>query len=168
MESSGRRLYEAKGRRGNELEAIEIERAIHDHDRPALQEQNMGRIVTSVTIQNVIEPGQSIKTDALVDTGASHMVLPNAWSDRLGSLDRIRVVELETATQEIVRADVCGPVKIQLEGFEPVYSEVIFIDMQPEDGIDGPLVGYLVLEQSQAAVDMVGHRLIHVKHLDLK
>ena len=60
------------------------------------------------------------------------------------------------------------PVKIQLEGFEPVYSEVIFIDMQPADGIYGPLVGYLVLEQSQAAIDMVGHRLIHVKHLDLK
>ena len=26
----------------------------------------------------------------------------------------------------------------------------------------------LVLEQSQAAVDMIGHRLIHVKHFDLK
>ena len=68
----------------------------------------MGRIITSVTIQNVIDPGQSIKADAPVDTGASHMVLPNAWRDRLGSLDRIRVVEVETATQEIVKADVCG------------------------------------------------------------
>jgi hypothetical protein len=40
--------------------------------------------------------------------------------------------------------------------------------MKPADGIYEPLVGYLVLEQSQAAVDMLGHRLIHAKHLDLK
>ena len=31
-----------------------------------------------------------------------------------------------------------------------------------------PLIGHLVLQQSQAAVDMVGHRLVFVKHLDLK
>ena len=31
-----------------------------------------------------------------------------------------------------------------------------------------PLVGYLVLEQSQAAVDMLGHRLVRVDKLDLK
>lgn len=31
-----------------------------------------------------------------------------------------------------------------------------------------PLVGYIVLEQAQAAVDMLGHRLIHVKKTDLK
>ena len=40
--------------------------------------------------------------------------------------------------------------------------------MTPEDGIYEPLLGYIVLEQSQAAVDMLGHRLIHVKYADLK
>lgn len=128
----------------------------------------MGRIITSVTIQNVIEPDKIIRCDALVDTGASHMVLPNAWRERLDPLDRIRVVNVETAIQETVKADVCGPVRIQIEGFDPVYSEVLFVDMKPEDGIYDPLVGYLVLEQSQAAIDMLGHRLVHVKHLDLK
>ena len=48
------------------------------------------------------------------------------------------------------------------------FSEVLFIDMEPEDGELEPLIGYIVLEQSQAAVDMLGHRLIHVKRLDLK
>ena len=28
--------------------------------------------------------------------------------------------------------------------------------------------GYIILEQSQAAVDMLGHRLVHVKKSDLK
>ena len=40
--------------------------------------------------------------------------------------------------------------------------------MEPSDGIYEPFVGYIVLEQSQAAVDMLGHRLVHVKKVDLK
>jgi hypothetical protein len=40
--------------------------------------------------------------------------------------------------------------------------------MEPEDGIYEPLVGYIVLESSQASMDMIGHRLVPVKHLDLK
>jgi hypothetical protein len=31
-----------------------------------------------------------------------------------------------------------------------------------------PQIGYVILEQSQAAVDMLGHRLISVKRMDLK
>ena len=61
-----------------------------------------------------------------------------------------------------------GPVRIQIEGFPPIFSEVVFIDMHPDDGEYEPLIGYIPLEQSQAAVDMLGHRLIHVKRLDLK
>ena len=49
-----------------------------------------------------------------------------------------------------------------------MFSEVVFVDMTPEDGQYEPLIGYIVLEQSQAAVDMLGHRLVQVKRLDLK
>ncbi len=31
------------------------------------------------------------------------------------------------------------------------------------DGVYEPLIGYIVLAQSQAAVDMLGRRLVHVK-----
>ncbi len=31
-----------------------------------------------------------------------------------------------------------------------------------------PLLGYVALEQSQAMVDMARHRLVKVRHLDLK
>ena len=128
----------------------------------------MGRIITSVTIENFSDPTKSLRCDALVDTGASHMVLPKVWKDRLGDLQTIGTIDLETATQEIIQGEVCGPVKIQIEGFRPVYNEVLFIDMTPQNGIYEPLLGYIPLEQSQAAVDMLGHRLLHVKHLDLK
>lgn len=36
------------------------------------------------------------------------------------------------------------------------------------DGNYEPLLGYIVLEQCQAAVDMLGHRLVHVGKTDLK
>ncbi len=54
------------------------------------------------------------------------------------------------------------------EGFRPIFSEVIYVDMTPKEGRFEPLLGYIPLEQSQAAVDMLGHRLVYVKRLDLK
>ena len=128
----------------------------------------MGRIVASVKIDNVLDASRSLRCDALVDTGASHMVLPNAWKERLGRLESTRTIELETATQEILTGEVCGPVRIQIEGFPAIYSEVSFVEMKPEDGEYEPLIGYLVLEQSQAGVDILGHRLVRIKHMDLK
>src|SRR5260221_14693522 len=105
----------------------------------------MGRIISSVKIDNVADSSKSIRCDALVDTGALLLVLPNAWRERLGSLETAQRAELETATQDVVMADVCGPVRIQIEGFRPIYSEVLFLDMHPHDGIYDPLIGYIVL-----------------------
>jgi len=129
---------------------------------------NVGRISIKVRIRNLLEEGYVLTCDALVDTGSGHMVLPRVWKDRLGKLPTVRHIDCETATQETVRGEVCGPVEIALEGFDPIYGEVLFLDMEPEDGVYEPLVGYIVLEQAQAAVDMLGHRLLHVKKSDLK
>src|SRR6266566_2960742 len=68
----------------------------------------VGRIITSVTIENFTEPSKSIRCDALVDTGASHLVLPKAWMDRLG-LNRMQELDVETATQDVMRGELCGP-----------------------------------------------------------
>ena len=128
----------------------------------------MGRIAAFVTVENPSDPDKRIECDALVDTGASHMILPAAWRSRLGGLKQLAEVDLEMANQTPLKGLVCGPVQIQIEGFRPVFSEVVFVEMKPEDGQYEPLIGYVVLEQAQAAVDMMGHRLIHVKRLDLK
>ena len=71
-------------------------------------------------------------------------------------------------SKALIQGEVYGPVKIQIEGFHSVHSDVLFIDMEPADGKFEPLVGYIPLEQSGAAVDMLGHRLLHIKHFDLK
>ena len=128
----------------------------------------MGRIIVPVKIENASDPAKCFACDGLVDTGASFMVLSNAWRDRLGPLRRVAEVEVEVATQDTVSGDICGPVLIQMEGFRPVYTEVLFVEMRPSDGQYEPLIGYTVLELSQAAVDMIGRRLVHLKHVDMK
>ncbi len=128
----------------------------------------MGRIVVPIEIMNIVDKKSRIECDILVDTGASALVLPKAWKRKLGEIETIGTVEMETADQRLVSGEVCGPVKIQIEGFRPIFNEVVFLDMEPKEGIFEPLLGSIILEQAQAAVDMVGHRLIHVKALDLK
>ena len=128
----------------------------------------MGRIIASVVIENVLDPSKSVRCDALVDTGASHLVLPTAWKERLGEFQATRTVTVQTATQATAHGEICGPVRIQIEGFPSIFSEVLFGDMTPEDGRYEPLLGYIILEQSQAAVDVLGHRLVYVRQLDLK
>src|SRR5437879_911826 len=103
----------------------------------------MGRIVASVNIDNVSYDSKSLRCDALVDTGASFMVLPSAWRDRLGDLETMTEVEMETATQERIKGEVCGPVRIQIERFRSIHTEVSFLDMQPQDGEHEPLIAYL-------------------------
>jgi predicted aspartyl protease len=129
---------------------------------------NVGRIVASVTIENASDLSKGLTCEALVDTGASLMVLPSAWKDRFGRLEAGTEIEVETATQETVIAEVCGPVRIQIEGFRHIFNEVAFVDMNPENGKYEPLIGYIILEQSLASVDMLGHRLVPIKHMDLK
>jgi predicted aspartyl protease len=95
----------------------------------------MRRIIASVKIENIADTSKSLRCDALVDTGASHLVLPSAWKDRLGDLESIGGVEFETATQERITGEVCGPVRIQIEGFRQIFNEVLFIDMDSKTEI---------------------------------
>ena len=128
---------------------------------------NVGRIVASVQIGNVIDASKTFRCDALVDTGASHMILPKVWKHRLGELESTRTIQMETATQEILTGEVFGPVRIQIDGFRPICSEVLFAETKNGKECK-PLIGGTVLAQSQADVDVLGQRLIPIKHMDLK
>lgn len=128
----------------------------------------MGRIVVETTIENGADPNSKIVCDALVDTGAAYLTLPNAWRTRLGDLTTFATVEVETADQSVVSGDICGPLMLRFGGFRPVLAEALFIDMAPADGRYEALIGYIPLEQAQAVVDLAGHRLAKVDHVDLK
>lgn len=129
----------------------------------------MSRIITQVKISNFTDAAKSIEIDALVDTGASYLTLPSAWKARLGDLEKIEDVEVETAAGEIRQAEIYGAVRIKVANFREVIDEVLFLDMKADEaGEYEPLVGYIPLEKIPVAVDMLGHRLVKVRALDLK
>ncbi len=128
----------------------------------------MGRIVANVEVQSVGGKKTPRRIDALVDTGASYLTLPMAWKESFGDFEFQQDIELQTATQQTIQGTVCGPAKIEVEGFRPIYNEVLFSEMEPEDGTYEPLLRYIPLEQCGASIDMLGHRLLPVKFMDLK
>lgn len=128
----------------------------------------MGRMLASVKIANATKQECHLVCDALVDTGAGPMVLPLAWKDRLSAFDLERDVQLQTAAQKVVSGLLCGPARVQIESFNPIHTDVLFIEMARRNGEYEPLLGYIPLEQASVAVDMPGHRLVHVKLMDLK
>jgi predicted aspartyl protease len=129
----------------------------------------MGRIVTQVKLTNFTDPQKTLSVSALVDTGAAYITLPNAWRDKLGEIESLGEIEVEMADQSHKTATVCGPLRVKIGEFRSIMTEVLFLDVQPDDeGEYEPLLGYIALEQAGAAVDMLGHRLVHVKRVDLK
>ena len=129
----------------------------------------MGRIVVQTKITNLFDEEKFIRCGTLVDTGAGALILPSAWKERLGEFKRSEPVELLLANQEVLRGEACWPVEVRIEGFRPVSNEVVFVDMESgEDDDYEPLLGYVILEQAQAAVDMLGHRLVPVRYIDMK
>ncbi len=129
----------------------------------------MGRIVAQVELTNPTDPEKTLVFSAFVDTGAAALVLPSSWKGRLGKFVNEEEIEFVLANNEVVRGAACGPVGIRIEGFRKIFNEVMFMDMEPaEDGEYQPLLGYVILEQAQVAVDMLGHRLVPVKYIDCK
>jgi hypothetical protein len=129
----------------------------------------MGRIVTQMKLSNLSDPGKTLSLSALADTGAAYITLPNAWREKVGEVEQLAEIEVEMADQSLKKGLVCGPLRVRIGEFRPLMAEVLFLDMQPnEEGEYEPLVGYIALEQAGAAVDMLGHRLVHVKRVDLK
>ena len=129
----------------------------------------MGRIITSAEVHNVAEPRHGRRIDFLVDTGASHLVLPTAWKDQFGEFEVEEDIETELANQGVAPATLCGPARIRIEGFRIVHGDIVFMHMEEEErGRYEPLLGYIPLEQSGVAVDMIGHRLVPVRYFDMK
>ena len=128
----------------------------------------MGRIIAQTRVTNLFDEDKSIQCGMLVDTGVGALILPAVWKERLGSFRYSESIDPQKANGEVLQGDACWPVEIEIEGFRPVSNEVLFLDMGEDEAAHEPLLGYVVLEQAQAAVDMLGHRLVPVRYIDLK
>ncbi|HLY37188.1 MAG TPA: aspartyl protease family protein [Candidatus Binatia bacterium] len=125
----------------------------------------MGTIHVPVTVANGLDGTKSLTFDALVDTGAFGLTLPRAWLGAFGNLPNLEIVEMETADQRVLTAEVRGPARVRIDGFRPFDGDVVFVDMGPgRDGRYEPLVGYTALELAGAVIDMVTHRLVRRRY----
>ncbi|WP_350213644.1 aspartyl protease family protein [Botrimarina sp.] len=119
-------------------------------------------------IENAMDREKRIEASAMVDTGATYLTLPESWSDRLGEFEKNETIEIGLADGSTQKARLCGPARITIERFSPIYGEVLFLPMGGAEGAPEPLLGYIPLESSRVAVDMLGHRLVPLKYADLK
>lgn len=134
----------------------------------------MGRIVTTVTVENMYGPKAMppMTVKALVDTGSSHLVLPMAWKEKFGVFVHEETGKrAQMASQDTVPATLCGPAQVQVDGFEAARADVLFVDMKPDaKGEYTPLLGYIALEACNALIDMDAYppRLIPVKYYEMR
>jgi predicted aspartyl protease len=128
----------------------------------------MGMITVATAVENVLDPDKRIEFTALVDTGATYLTLPTAWRERLGEFKKHKTIQIDLADQRSREGVLCGPAKIEIAGFEEVYSEILFIDMAPDNGEYEPLLGCIPLETARMAVDLDSHTLVSLKRAKLK
>ena len=78
-------------------------------------------------------------------------------------------MDLEGADRRVVTAEIGGPVRVPLEGFRRIATEVVFVEMPPlSDGTYRPVVGATVLALANVEVDLQRHRLITKRYYKLK
>lgn len=106
----------------------------------------MGKVIEKVKITNYNEPAKSIEVDAVIDTGATMVVLPQDIVERLG-LKKIREVKVRYANNKIETKSIYGVVTIEIKG------RAANLDALAEAEGSQPLIGQVLLELLDLVVD---------------
>ena len=113
----------------------------------------MGKVVAKVKLTNLFDATKSVEVQAVVDTGATMMVLPQELVDELG-LEKLREVEVKYADNRTATKSVYEVAKIEVTG------RVSNFDVLAEAEGTQPLIGQVVLEILDLHVDARKQRLI--------
>ena len=116
----------------------------------------MGTFAIPLQVANP-ERRQFIEMEAVVDTGATHTLLPRDILVSLG-IEAVERVSFQLADEREVEYEV-GEVRIRLDGRERTTLAIF----GPEGAT--ALLGATILELFNLAVDPVGRRLMHVPGL---
>ncbi|MEM6799040.1 MAG: hypothetical protein AAF589_05955 [Planctomycetota bacterium] len=128
----------------------------------------MGELIVDIVVENVMHRDMKVESPALVDTGSSFLTLPMAWKEKLGEFEKNEEMTLELADQHTAQGILCGPVRVTIDGFEPVFTEVMFMEMAEREGRYEPLIGCIPLETGRLAVDLDSHTLVSLKRARVK
>ncbi|MCD6386694.1 retroviral-like aspartic protease family protein [Candidatus Sumerlaeota bacterium] len=113
----------------------------------------MGKVIERIKVTNVFEPSKTIEVEAVIDTGATMVVLPQNIVDVLG-LRKIRDVKVKYANNKTEMKSVYGIITLELKGRTGSF------DVLAESEGSQPLIGQVVLEVLDLVVDPRTKRLI--------
>lgn len=106
----------------------------------------MGKVMEKVRITNLFEPEKSVEVEAIIDTGATMLVLPQGIINEL-SLRRMREVRVRYANNKTEVKAIYGIVTVEICGRAGEFNVLA----EPEGA--QPLVGQIILEQLDLIVD---------------
>ena len=113
----------------------------------------MGKVVEKVKLTSLFEPEKSVEVDAIIDTGATMLVLPQDVIEELG-LRKIGERRVRYANNQIQIKSVYRGVILELKERDGIF------DVLGEVEGSEPLVGQIVLEALDLIVDPITKTVI--------
>jgi len=106
----------------------------------------MGKVIEKVKLTNLLDSTKSVEIEAVVDTGATMLILPEDIVNKLG-LDKIEEVRVKYANNHIETKEIYGVVRLELKG------RIGNFDVLVENEGSQPLIGQIVLERLDLVVE---------------
>ena len=100
----------------------------------------MGKVIERIKLTNVFDPSKTEAVSAVIDTGATMLVLPQDLVERLG-LRKVRDARVRYANRDVEVKAIYGVVALDIRG------RVGNFDVLAEVAGSQPLVGQIVLEE---------------------
>ncbi len=113
----------------------------------------MGKITEKIKVKNLFEPEKTVELEAVIDTGATMLVLPENIVKELG-LKKMREVVVRYANNKTEIKSVYGVVTVEICGRAGEF------DVLAEPPDSQPLLGQIILEQLDLIVDPVARKVI--------
>jgi clan AA aspartic protease len=106
----------------------------------------MGKVTEKVRVTNLLDPSQSLEIEAVVDTGATMLVLPKDIVDRLG-LRKVEEVRVRYANNNVETKQMLGVITLELQ--ERAGNFAVFAEVEGAQ----PLIGRIVLERLHLVIE---------------
>jgi len=113
----------------------------------------MGKVVERVKLTSLFEPEKSVEVEAVIDTGATMVVLPRDIVEELG-LRKMREVKVGYANNKVETKPIYGVVNIELK------ERSANLDVLVEEKGSQPLIGQVLLELLDLIVEPKTRKLI--------
>jgi len=113
----------------------------------------MGKVIEMVKITNLLDPTKSVEVEAVIDTGATMLVLPKNVVNQLG-LEKIEEVRVRYDDNRVGIKEIYGGVKLELKGRLGIF------DVLAESEGSQPLIGQIILERLDLVIEPSTRKII--------